>query len=429
MPADTFTFPLGPDDTNTLEKLKQTLRNWEANLNREITGFHMLKTAESSGPRANEVDYKFNLKSANLPPIDVVEFPKSGDDAKSLQHYLSTRSYICYCAASIGGAETSILISRPGAQLIWRGKMSTFGGPKDTGMREDEGLAVVDAENFRAYSHLFLGGQMGGSRPLGRNLDPKQNYLACRWNYEVTPREQLLKCRIVVTNPITGQDQEAFAVDWGPSVRTHRIADLSPGLAKSLGLTTNDDCVVTVYLPSGSNADGPPKDSRRKQPIVFSRAQIEQKFGRIDPVREKGDGSFKILNPDFASHVVLADISPLKGIPGVPGKGKVECHELIRDDLQGAIQEIADQGKTNLILRWDGLWVPRHTLWDPRRSYSAHSWGIAFDINARWNGYGSEPAQLGSFGSVRELVPIFEKHGFFWGGHFRTPDGMHFQSG
>lgn len=213
MPADTFTLPLSPDDANTLEKLKQTLRNWEANLNREITGFHILKTAESRGPRANEVDYKFNLKSANLPPIDVVEFPNSGDDSKSLQQYLATRSYICYCTASIGGTEISILISRPGAQLIWRGNMGTFGGPKDTGMREDEGLAVVDAENFRAYSHLFLGGQMGASRPLGRNLDPKQNYLACRWNYDVTPRDQLLGCRIVVTNPITGADQDACAVD------------------------------------------------------------------------------------------------------------------------------------------------------------------------------------------------------------------------
>jgi hypothetical protein len=30
-------------------------------------------------------------------------------------------------------------------------------------------------------------------------------------------------------------------------------------------------------------------------------------------------------------------------------------------------------------------------------------------------------------GTVRPLVPIFEAHGFCWGGHWKTPDGMHFE--
>ena len=61
------------------------------------------------------------------------------------------------------------------------------------------------------------------------------------------------------------------------------------------------------------------------------------------------------------------------------------------------------------------------------RTPSNHSFATAFDINAAWNGLGREPAARGEKGSVRELVPIFEKWGFRWGGNFRRRDGMHFE--
>jgi hypothetical protein len=39
------------------------------------------------------------------------------------------------------------------------------------------------------------------------------------------------------------------------------------------------------------------------------------------------------------------------------------------------------------------------------------------------------PALKGELGSVRELVPLANRHGFYWGGHFRgRPDGMHFEA-
>ena len=58
---------------------------------------------------------------------------------------------------------------------------------------------------------------------------------------------------------------------------------------------------------------------------------------------------------------------------------------------------------------------------------SNHSFGTAFDINSDFNQQGKKPPAVGQPGSVRELVPIFEKHGFRWGGQFQTPDGMHFE--
>ena len=59
---------------------------------------------------------------------------------------------------------------------------------------------------------------------------------------------------------------------------------------------------------------------------------------------------------------------------------------------------------------------------------SNHAFGTAFDINVPFNPLGARPALIGKQGSVRELVPIANEHGFFWGGHFgKRPDGMHFE--
>jgi hypothetical protein len=36
---------------------------------------------------------------------------------------------------------------------------------------------------------------------------------------------------------------------------------------------------------------------------------------------------------------------------------------------------------------------------------------------------GTMPALRGEHGSVRELVPLANAHGFYWGGHFSRRDG------
>lgn len=45
-----------------------------------------------------------------------------------------------------------------------------------------------------------------------------------------------------------------------------------------------------------------------------------------------------------------------------------------------------------------------------------------------YNPLGARPALVGQKGSVRELVPIANKWGFYWGGHYSgRKDGMHFE--
>lgn len=126
------------------------------------------------------------------------------------------------------------------------GKCSWFGGPQDTGVAPDEGLAfiydVADAPD------LFLPTQPPGTTGLARRLDPDEYYVACRWDYDQYPKPSLLEHLARVTATKTGKTFLAAPADWGPNSNTGRIADISPGLMEALGIQTDDE--VTVEYPA-----------------------------------------------------------------------------------------------------------------------------------------------------------------------------------
>jgi hypothetical protein len=129
--------------------------------------------------------------------------------------------------------------------LMLAGKVSWFGGPDDEGVSPDEPLAFIyDVEDA---PHLFLDYQPEGTSGLARRLDPSVFYIACRWDYDETPREMLLEELAVVRAVKTGITRLAFPADWGPHHSTDRIADISPGLMENLGITTDDE--VEVIFP------------------------------------------------------------------------------------------------------------------------------------------------------------------------------------
>lgn len=53
---------------------------------------------------------------------------------------------------------------------------------------------------------------------------------------------------------------------------------------------------------------------------------------------------------------------------------------------------------------------------------SDHAWGIALDYLPQFGPLGRQPAIPG------EIVDIFKKRGFIWGGDWRRPDGMHWSA-
>jgi hypothetical protein len=136
--------------------------------------------------------------------------------------------------------------------------------------------------------------------------------------------------------------------------------------------------------------------------------------GALEPFtyQSVGDGTIRIAPDWVRRHIVTAE---------VPILGRVTCHRIIIPQLTAALQEIERAGLADVITTYDGCWVPRHMLWDANRAISRHAWGVAFDINARTNGYGARPTL------DPRVVEIFQRWGFRWGGNFSTPDGMHFE--
>jgi hypothetical protein len=109
----------------------------------------------------------------------------------------------------------------------------------------------------------------------------------------------------------------------------------------------------------------------------------------------------------------------------VPLLGEVVCHRLMVPQLHAALAEVSERGLAGLIDPDDygGCFAPRHIGRNPHSSLSMHAWGLAVDFNVHTNLMG-EPPRMDP-----RIIEIFERHGFNWGGRWRTPDGMHFELG
>jgi hypothetical protein len=157
---------------------------------------------------------------------------------------------ICTAIADVlgGGIEGGEELPPPDSDALFEatGRCSTFGGPEDTGVQTDEDLAFFEVEaDIAKAPHLFLPYQPQGTTGLARRLNPHVHYIACRWDYDETPRSMLLEEVAIVRARKTGIALTAFPADWGPNETTGRVADLSPGLMQDLGIGTDDEVEVT----------------------------------------------------------------------------------------------------------------------------------------------------------------------------------------
>lgn len=98
---------------------------------------------------------------------------------------------------------------------------------------------------------------------------------------------------------------------------------------------------------------------------------------------------------------------------------KLYCNKAIINPLIVAFTNIIERDLIKELKTWDGCFNVRRKR--GLKSLSLHSWGIAIDINAAWNGLDKEPTMSS------ELVKCFTDAGFDWGGTWKRKDGMHFQ--
>jgi hypothetical protein len=190
-----------------------------------------------------------------------------------------------------------------------------------------------------------------------------------------------------------------------------------------------------VYFWSGAvgsffadpQVDGLLKVERRANGTVrpLDDKQIRGIYGDVSPMELTG-GRVKLDPAWITTNIVDLSVPALASC----GVSTIQVHRKAQAAFHNAFDQISRQALSGLILTFGGTWVPRHKGWNSKRELSAHTWGIAIDINVAWNGYGKMPTPLGGHGSVQQLVSIFESVGFAWGGYFEPLaicDGMHFE--
>lgn len=125
----------------------------------------------------------------------------------------------------------------------------------------------------------------------------------------------------------------------------------------------------------------------------------------------------KYGNPEKESNMILWDVPTSLEIGVIPKR--LYCNKDIIVPLTQAFVNLIKTGKVAELKTFDGCFNIRKKR--GLTSISLHSWGIAIDVNAAWNGLGVEPVLS------KEFVKCFTDAGFDWGGTWKRKDGMHFQ--
>ena len=162
---------------------------------------------------------------------------------------------------------------------------------------------------------------------------------------------------------------------------------------------------------------------------ILSSTAREQILGTLQWVHTQGD-MIAITNDWADTYLVSVHIPQLLRIPGVRSD-RIQLHMRVAEQVRLLFAAWELAGLLPLITSFDGAWIPRTMRLQPTR-LSSHAYGIAFDLNARWNPMMGLAALVGQPGSLRELVPLANAHGFYWGGHWNfdgrgASDGMHFE--
>jgi N-acetylmuramoyl-L-alanine amidase len=176
---------------------------------------------------------------------EIIDIPPSVSDTPHVNIQIEGDVIVTINGEEIGTIDVMPLPPLPTDGLFYaKGKCSYFGGPDDMGVSSSEGLAFI--YNVDDAPQLFLPSQPQGSTGLARRLNPYVHYVACRWDYAVTPKNTLTENIAMVRATKTGISLRAFPADWGPHERTNRVADLSPSLMLDLGIETDDE-VEVIY--------------------------------------------------------------------------------------------------------------------------------------------------------------------------------------
>jgi len=152
-----------------------------------------------------------------------------------------------------------------------------------------------------------------------------------------------------------------------------------------------------------------------------------EKYGRIIcKPHPKRKGGVQIVNGWIKNNLTAVHVPQLEGVKGAPRSCKILWNKAGVDQLRGLFDSIQNYGMLPLLVSYHGAWAPRFSR-GSSVYLSSHSWATAIDLNYSGNELNRIPSPLGEHGSMREVAELAKDFGFFWGGFFPRPDGMHLE--
>ena len=152
------------------------------------------------------------------------------------------------------------------------------------------------------------------------------------------------------------------------------------------------------------------RDQNPNKNWVLPNALVKEMFGDFQ-IKER-DGTWITTEPSWREQNIQ--------VKRVPILGTTRCHRLMWEPLEGALNQILEEGLASTLSVQDfkksgGCYAPRRiNRFDAGGSISRHAWGIAIDINTKSSYH-------------PRVVEIFNSWGFAWGGTWTSPDEMHFE--
>jgi len=285
------------------------------------------------------------------------------------------------------------------------------------GRRQSVRLTVTSslAPKYKGASLAFVR-EDGGMQILRRGSEGED---VRRWQHFLLGQGVLAGGVDGVFGPLTETSTRAFQ----KRMRLKTDGAVGP-LTYAAALREGIDLAFTDPQGGTSGADWPPPPifgplvSNLERGEIFGRFRYERVSPSTDDIR--------ILGGWEKAHIVTITVPQLRGVPGAPRSGRLRCHRLVQEQFRALFAAWERERLSGLLMSWAGSFAPRFVR-GSSRTLSNHAWGTAFDVNVAWNQRGALPALRSRKGSVRELVPLANQFGFYWGGHFTRRDGMHFE--
>lgn len=199
-----------------------------------------------------------------------------------------------------------------------------------------------------------------------------------------------------------------------------KVGNQTFGKAAMLGFELVDSTEVDTAFP-GLPAFAPLSGNAARQ-ALFGPLAFEPAATASNPE------AIRITNGWEQANLIKVPLPQLAGVKGAPSSARIMFHRKGAAQLQRLWAHWQVAGVLDRVVTFDGAYNPRFIRGGaPSQTLSNHAFATAFDINAKFNALGTEPAAVGQSGCVYELVAIAHQQGFYWGGHFSRRDGMHFE--